>query len=493
MPTTGDVELTILDGGAAVVVPSATVQVVLGTAQSGTVGQVVATRNGNTLKEVFTEGPLVQAGAMTIARGGTVLAVRLASATAGAASAVTSTAVGGTSAVTVTGTPRLSALVKMKVITGGTIGAAGIRVEISLDAGRTFGPTISLGTANTLAIGDTGASFAFGAGTLVATATYTFGMTEPLWDTAGVQAALNALELSPYALAGWGSMHLTGIINGANAATINGFLNTLATRKVYTRLITAARDLGLPTAYGGTPESEATWSSSLLTDFGAVDAKRVLVTAGHYNLQSAISTPLTGLPKYRLPLSYALAAKQVTIAPQRHAGRVRDGSITEVIVDPTNDPVDGFTYHDERLNPSFRTNRFAAARTRIKKSGFYFDDPNLMSAQGSVFSLLPLGIVMDIACGVVTDVGQDDINEDVRLNKSGTIWETDARTIERNIQRQLEVNMVNTNMLSAARAVVDRDLNVRDLKKVKIAVTIWARGYVLEEDITIGYGTAEAA
>ncbi len=493
MTTTGDVELTILDGGAAVVVPSNTVQAVVGCSSSGTAAQVVATRNINTLISVFGYGPLVEAAALVIAKGGTVLAVKTPSNTAGAAGTVTSTALGGTSVVTVTGTPNDSYLIKLLIVTGGTIAAAGIRFQISLDAGRTYGPVYSLGTATTFAIPNTGVTLNFAAGTLAAGASYTVSTTEPLWNAAGVQAALNALQQSQYALVGWGSLHVVGPMSGANAATLQTYLATLAGGKIYTAAMTNARDLAMPAAWGGAGETEAAWTTSLLADFAANATDRVLVSAGHYNVQSPIPNPAGGAPKYRRPLSWALAARQVQIPPQRHAGRVLDGALSDIVVDPTVDPADGFVYHDERLNPGFDAARFCAARTRIKRQGFYIANPNLMSGTGSVYTLLPLRNVMDIACGIVTEVGQRDINEDVRLNKNGTIFENEARAIEGQMFEALKDQMIAVNMISDATVVVDRDVNVRTTSKVKVTVTIFARGYVLELDIVIGFGSGSEA
>jgi hypothetical protein len=145
--TTGDVELTILDGGAGVVVvPASSVQVVIGTCSGGTAAQIVPTRNPNTLSSNVGFGPAVDAGAMSIAAGGTVLFMKAATITAGVASAVTSTS-WGSSVLTVTGAPYDAYLAKVVVTKAGTIGTTGIRIKISLDAGRHYGPEISLGTA----------------------------------------------------------------------------------------------------------------------------------------------------------------------------------------------------------------------------------------------------------------------------------------------------------------------------------------------------------
>lgn len=489
MTTTGDVELTILDGGGAVTVPGASVQVVIGTSSAGTAAQVVATRSIKTLIDTFGYGPLVEAASLVILAGGTVLAMKAATTTAGAATTVDDNDATGTSVVTVTGTPYDSYQVEVLITTGGTRGTAGIKFQISLDAGRTYGPILSLGTATTYTIPQTGITLNFAAGTLVAGEYYTFSTTEPLWATGGVQACLNALQASQYAVTGWGSMHVVGACSGANASTIQGYVNTLATGKIFTRAIVSARDAAIPTAWGGAGETEAAWMTAVLADFAAVSAKRLCVTAGHYNMPSPI--PNNGVVyRLRRPLSWSLAARQVQIPPQRHAGRVKDGSLQEIVIDPTNDPSDGFVYHDERLNPGFDGARFAAARTRIKKKGFFLANPKLMSDTGSVFTLLPLGNVMDIACGIVNEIGTEDINEDIRLNKNGTIFENEALAIEQRMRQALNDNMVAKNMLSSVTVAVDRSNNVQSTSEVNVAVTIYARGYILQENISIGFGSA---
>lgn len=495
MATSGDVELTILDGGGAVTVPGSNVQVVIGCSSSGTAAQVVATRSIKTLIDTFGYGPLVEAASLVILKGGVVLAMKAATNTAGAQTAVADydSAGGGTptgtSVVTVTGNAYDTYQVKLLITTGGTRGTAGIKFKYSLDAGRNYSPIISLGTAVTYAIPQTGLTLAFAAGTLVAGEYYIFSTTEPLWSTGGIQACLNALQASSYATTGWGSMHITGPVSGADASTIQGYIETLATGKVFTRAIIGARDANIPTGWGGAGETESTWTSSVLTAFSAVSAKRLCICAGHYNMPSAI--PIAGVAyRFRRSLSWTLAARQVQIPPQRHAGRVKDGSLQEIVVDPTSDPADGFVYHDERLNPGFDGARFASARTRIKKKGYFLCNPNLMSDTGSVFTLLPLGNVMDIGCTIVNERGTELINEDVQTNRNGTLTEVVALEIEQALGSAIKDNMLAEKMISDFTVVVDRTWNVKSTSKVKIAVTLYSRDYILEADIEIGFGTA---
>lgn len=487
---TNDVELTILDGGGVVNVPAANVQLVVGAAPAGPIAQVIATRNPNTLSSVFQGGPVVEAGSMTIAKGGIVLAMRATTNTAGVVSAVDSSGKTGSSAVTVTGTPTDSAYVRFQVDVGGTLGSPGIKGRVSYDAGRSYGPQYSLNAAMTLVLPGLGVTLNFGAGTLVAGDFVRFKTTEALPNTAGIQACLAAIQAGPYGASGWGSAHILHPWIGADATAINGFAEAMKTAKLFTRLIIGTRDASPPNAWGGTGESEATWMNAIMLDYSGVDAKRVDACAGHYNMPGQLQVGGV-LPRYRRPLSWAVAARIAGIAPQRHAGRVRDGSLDQIAVDATNDPQDGFVYHDERNNPGLDDARFTSAQTRAKKGAVYYvKNPRLMAATGSVFWLHPFGAVMDVACDILTDVGQDEINDDVLTTKSGTIDPIEGKTIGMSLSRALEQKMTAANMISSATVVVDPDYNVRDNSKVKVKATIDRKGYILEMDIEIGFGTA---
>lgn len=394
----------------------------------------------------------------------------------------------GTSKITLTGTPVDDMFIEMLVSTAGTIGVSGIVVRVSYDAGRHFGPPLQLGTANSLVLTGSGVTLNFAAGTLVANDRFRFATEGPLSDAAGINACLDAINVSQYAAAGWGSTHIAHKISGADAATIQTKLAALAnTYFLYTRAMMFARDAKVPAAWGGPGETETTWSNALGTDFSALNANRLCISAGHYNMASAFQYALAGSPSFRRPLSFAQAARRVLIPPQRHDGRVRDGSLDNINVDPTLDPADGFIYHDEFFNPTLNGGRFSTARTRRGRPGFFINQPNMMSQQGSVFSILPLAAVMDVACSIVHQVGEDNINDDLTLNPNGTMTETDAKAIEAVMRGQLNAQMRDAKMISSCIVTVDRSVNVAATKNVKIDITIVARGYVLTETINIGY------
>lgn len=486
MATSGDVNITIADGGAAeAILPGSSVAFLMGCSSAGTAAQLFATTNPNTLITNLGYGLLPEAAAMVCQAGGTAICAKTTSNSAGSAGAVQFTGT-GSSVITASGTPYDETYVEFVCVKGGNIGTAGITFALSLDGGRNFGPTLALGTASSYTIPNTGLTLNFGVGSLTTGDVAKVKTTPPKWNTAGVQACINAFQASQFAVQGVGVMFLVGDMAGADASTIQTYLDTLATGHIYNRLIGNARDALAPTAWtGSSNEAESAWITSISNDFSAVSARRVSVSAGHYNMPSPFANPVAGAPRYRRPLSWAYAARQVTIPPQRHAGRVKDGALAEIVIDPTNDPTDGFVYHDERVNPGLDGARFASARTRIGLPGFYMVNPSLMSPPGSQFSILPLGNVIDIACDITNQFGQQEINEDVRLNPNGTIYENDARAIESLVNAQLQAQMVAKFMVSSASMTVDRTAVIQLTGKLPVVVAVQPRGYVLEVDETV--------
>ena len=577
--TTGDVELTLLDGTAGiVVVPSSRIQVVLGCATAGIVGQIVPTGSLATLASSFTSGPLPEAAALAVQAGGVVLAMRVTTATPGSINgpartipAITatntsspiqvtavahglatgdvvtiagtvgqtgangtfvitvlsadtftlggSTSVGawvsggtitftgtvqtgtGTSVMTLSGTPLDDFYPMVRIKAGGTVGTAGITFELSLDAGRNFGPTLALGTAVSYALAGTGLAWNFSTGKTLVAGDYARASTAgPAWNAAGIVAALAALAASPYAQTGWGSIHIVGVSAAADAAAFQTSgatsLDSLATGHIFTGAFLTWRDASPPAAWGGTGETEAAWMSAIEADITATSCRRLLGCAGFYNMPSAYPTAYASTPRARRPLTWAFAARQVGIPPQRHAGRVKDGALAQIVVDPVLDPNDGFIYHDERVNPGldFKTGgagRFTSARTRVGLGssglGYYVVNPLTLAPLGSDYWMWPYRAVMDVACGVVFQVGQTEINDDLVTQKNGTLPPSTVKELNSAFDGALAREMTSVAMISGATASVSPTANVRATGKVPVTVTISARAYVLEEDISLGF------
>ena len=380
--------------------------------------------------------------------------------------------------------------VQINVITGGTIGTGPIALQFSLDAGRTFGPTYQLGTNTSYAIPNTGITIDFAAGTLVTGEIIRMATTAPAWSTAGVSAALSAFQSSAYAIQGVGQMYLTGAVTESQAASIQGYLNTLQTGYIYNRILLESVDVTTPTAWGGAGgQTEAAWMTSIEGSFAALSGNRCDVGAGYYNIGSVYVNPIAGSPIYRRPGQWAAGWRQVACPPQLYAAQVNLGSLSPIIVNPLTDPTDGFVYHDERINPGLDASRFTSFWTRVGLPGYYLRNANLMSVIGSTLTILPLGLVLDVACDIVHQVGQQQIDSSLRLNSNGTIYINDAQALQQAFISAINAQM--STMLSGPPVVsVDLTTNVRATGIVNISVTLNSLGYVLQENVTIGYNNS---
>ncbi len=495
----GDVTLTINDNQlGTVTVSQSSVQVVIGCCSAGTANTLVVTKDPNVLVTNCGYGKGIEAAALAAVAGATVIFIKVPTASAGTATSVSAFAT-GTSVVTLTLDGTNGAFddyqVKFLVVNGGTRGTTGITFQLSLDAGRTYGPVISLGTATTYAIPNTGITLNFGVGTMVAGEFVRFSTTAMTWNTSGVQAALQALQNSAYAQTGWGAgIHIVGVCSGANASTIQGYLDTLATGFIYSFALVEVTDVTMQTAWGGAGgQTESQWMTAIQTDYAAVSAKRTVACAAHWNMPSVISNTSAGTPRYRRNIAFAAAARQATITPQRSSGRVRDGSLSQIVVDPTNDPTDGFVYHDEQANPGLEASRFLTTIVRIGLQGVYVKSPMMMSPSGSDFNILPRRAVMDLACAISHTVGQLYVQDDVRLKANGTIDERDAMGIEQTVQAALKSGLTANGYISASSVLVNRSINMASTSNLQFAVTITGRGYILTENITIGFLNPNAA
>lgn len=86
--------------------------------------------------------------------------------------------------------------VRIKCVTGGTIGTGGVTIQWSLDGGRTYSRTTALGTASTFAIPHSGVQVDFTVATIVAGDVFSVRTLAPAPSTADVTAGMAALAAS---------------------------------------------------------------------------------------------------------------------------------------------------------------------------------------------------------------------------------------------------------------------------------------------------------
>lgn len=514
------VTITVQDNGAsaAIAVPQQQLQLVIGCAIGGTVNQPFATTQAQSVQQQFIGGPLVEAAGLTCAGGGTVVCVSCPINTHGVATAVTTTVPNGsTSVVTLTLDATHGAwdtmYMMIRCVAGGTIGTApGPGIQISRDAGRTWGPVQYLGTATTLVIGSayatpaaggTGITANFGAGTMVGPSgpatnpvydTWQWSTTGPLWNVAGVVAALQAFGASQYAVAGVGSIHIVGPAATSDIASIQTELQTLATQFVFNRAIVELRDASPPTVWGGSAETEAAWIIAMQAIGSASTAQpRVCADGGWYNTPSVYATPDAGLPVYRRPLAWSHAVRRVQIGLATRAGWVLLGPYGNITVNPQTDPTDGFIYHNERLNPGLTAANIGAAQTWPKKGqGFFQSQEPLLAAPGSQFTELVIGNVLDAACDIAYAEGVNLVSSSLLTQANGTLDPIELNTIQGDIQTAENEGLIQTPLVSDVTVTISPTYNVQATGKVPITVSVLPFGYVNEIDETVNIAVAGA-
>jgi hypothetical protein len=508
MPAIPTVTIEVQDQGASasLTVPQANVQLKIGCAIGGTVNQPYATTSPQSLQTHLVGGPLLEAGGMVCRAGNVCIAIPCPIVTPGTATAVVATTPGNsTSVVTVTVDGTNGAwdryFVRARCLTGGTIGTAGIILQVSLDAGRNWGAPIAIGTALLLVlgapfspatVGGTGLQLNFAAGTMVAGDYWSFSTTAPAWNSAGVAAAYAAFFASQYAVAGIGSAHVVGVAGASDVSAIQTAVQAGTVGYVYSRAIVELRDALAPTAWGGSGESEATWIAALATAVSGENAQsRVCADGGEYNTPSPYANSAGGQPSYRRPLAWSHAVRRTQIPLQRRAGRVRDGAYSTITVDVSNDPRDGFIYHDERVTQGLNVARIGSAMTWPKKgAGFFQCQEPLLSPQGSQFTELAIGNVLDAACDIGYAAGVEEVSDDLVTQRNGTLDPTDRTVFQASVQRALTTGMVQTPLVSDVVCNVSATANVLATGVLPLTISVTPRGYAnaISETVSLNTG-----
>lgn len=387
----------------------------------------------------------------------------------------------GTSVVTLTGTPLDSTRMRVKIMRGGTIGTAGATFAWSRDGGVTYSPTLSLGTASTFVIPNTGITLNFAAGTVIAGDLHKFVTVEPKWGDSDVSDCIGLLgeTVQKFRL-----IHLVGDLSASSAVTFDVAVEGLTESYRYVGLLGHARDVASSDA------DENAWIDDLADDFSSFDSTRISVTAGHYNIVS----PIDG-SKCRRPLSFAAAARLMSRPIQEHAGRVRTGSLKGVSIPSEADrsklALDDLVYHDSRTTPGLKAARFMTGRTRIGRPGLYIDRPAMMSAPSSDYQLWPHRSVVDKACDITYEVLVDVLNDDLQLepsgDRAGKIVEKEAKGIESRLRSAFRDGLTSKRAASAVNATISRDDNIITTKRITAAVRVVPKGYVEGIDASVGF------
>ena len=480
------VTITELDGALGILPTSAgRLYALAGVSSAGPVDTPATYARVSDIQADFGGGPLVEAAAHYIEKyGRPVLLVRTGQTTVGAfpdgATVVETDS--GTSAVTVdnVGTaPWDDYEFHLKIVTGGTIGVAGITLQWSLDGGRTLSPVTALGTAADFTFPSSGAAGSeptvdFAAGDLNTGNVITFGGTAPKWNTTEIGTALDALIASA---ASWEICQTVGDLEGADFDTIDPkFTAALAAGKYFSWYGSTR----MPLTPLGVTETEAAYLIALDAIFSSKATVHGSICAGAAQTISSVSGR-----QYRRPVAFAVAAREAFVSEEVNIADVNLGTLPGVSIRDANGNA---LHHDESLNPGLDDARFTVLRTWNEIQGVYVNRERIFSAAGSDFDLHTKRRVINLAHGALRVYLIRRLNKPIRVDaQTGFILEEEAREIESGGRAALRSVLLAKPKASGIEFTISRTDNILSTKTINGTARIVPLAYPEFIEIEIGF------
>lgn len=436
------VNITKGDGNTGVVKPSPDgILAIIAPCEKGTANLAGAYARTDVAVAEFGYGVLTEFAAydMSVA-GKPVVLIRATASTAATNGTVTHTGA-GTSVVTATGVPLDDYDAEITIVAGGTIGVAGATLKWSLDGGKTYSGVIALGTANTFTIPNSGCTFAFGAGTLLAGQKEAFAAKGPRLTNANLVTALEALRVYG---GGWDTVLVGGMdATAADLATLDTWLLARNAEGKYRT--------GLMNALPRDPltQTEAQYAAAMTTAWAAATSINACVAGDAGDLISILRGN-----RQRRPVALGLAARGMLTDISVDAAYVSDGPITGFkIYDDRNN----VKYHDEQLFPTLDDLRLVTLRSVPGREGAFITNPNLLSPSGSDYVYWQHARVMNRACEITFQLLTSRLSKGVRKDlATGFILEEEALEIEGLINAELDKQLTTPKRVSGAKFVLSR-------------------------------------
>lgn len=425
------------------------------------------------VRATFGEGPTVESACYELEwTGRPVIITRTGTTTVGAYTNLVTSGVLGTSVVTNNAAtePVDDFEAYLEVVTGGTIGVAGITYKWSLDGGRTMSAITALGTA-VFALLPGNVRFNFAAGTLLAGDKVTCRTTAPKWNTAQLSSALTALK---------NSLEVFQIVQVVGP--IAGDADVVAMQAAAVAMEAVGKEVSFVwnTRVRNVGETEAQFKTAMDTAFAASVSKQSIPCAEGCETQSPISQR-----QYLRPISFSVASRLVDVRPGQDIAEKDLGPLPGVrIVDAANNP----KHHDERLFPGLDDSRFTTLRSWANSRGAFVNNCRVLSTPGSDYQFGQHLRVINLACDIARRVLEGRSSADVIVSASnGFIIEDEASDIDTAVDHELDELLVKTRNASAAKFLLNRTDNLLSTFKLKGKVRVTPLGYVKFFDVDVGF------
>jgi len=465
------VTINVLDGALGILPTGNKPLAVTGPCTKGALNTPVGFGRVSDLVAMFGYGPAIEGASDYIQRGSQVLFCRAAATTAGANGTLDNSGVTGTSVITADGavTPIDDFDVVFLVDVGGTIGTAGIVFRYSLDGGNSYSPQVSLGTANTYTIANSGVKINFAAGTLVANDASNWRTTAPKSSNTDIASALTALQQSTVA---WDQCLIATEIGSSVFDAID---TAFAAMNLAGKPTWWIGNCALPTK----AQTEATYKTAMDAIFATRSSLYGTLCYGDVEMISAVSGR-----KYRRPVAFRAASIEAGLSEEQNSANLNLGSIGVSIRDDNGNP----KHHDESVNPGADDSRYYVLRTVPGVQGVYVNRPRIFSPAGSDFYLIPHRRVMNLAINALNVYFARRLNNPILVNsKTGYILESEALEIEKGAEQILRSVLLAKPKASGIQFALSRTDNLLSTKTLTGDARVIPLAYSEFINIAVGF------
>lgn len=356
--------------------------------------------------------------------------------------------------------------------------------KYSLDGGETFSSEIAMVASYTGLASSHGLTLAFTGSAFKVGDEFRFNATGPAMDSTALSNALTALHADTSV---WEGLHVIGALTGAQAATVESWHGTCRTDGRFAWTVIEARDF--TEAEKASTTGNATWQTAVKADYAAVTSTygQLATVAGN------IETVIPGKGIFRRSGAWAAVTQISRVPISQHPGAPAESGPLRGVYKPAGSPG---LYQDERVNPGMggSIGRFMTLQTLIGRVGEFFvgdaagkRSPGTMASGSSDYSLhMNVRLAMK-ALRLMQEVGTNFLARRLRCKVNGSLLESEAKDIERQINSYLKNFLTDEGDCVRALSVVDRTANVLSTKTLPIDIFILPFGYPLEVRITVGF------
>ncbi len=455
------------------------IAVVVGPASDGPLLLPAAFVSPTDIVANFAKGPLVNLASTLIKRTGkAAIVVRTNITTEGGYGAVDSTGVLGTSVPTADDTvhPYDEYEPYIEVVTGGTVGSAGITYRWSLDAGRTPSAVTSLGTATSITLTEGNCKFLLAAGTLVAGDVFFCRTTPPLEDADDLTEAHAVIGETGMP---WNFAAYANVLTSAKVGLVDTWMKALWAAGKYKAARGNARGPNVA-------ETEAQYLAAMASEFGSTTSEFVALAAGYCEFLA--DTP--GTYQFRRPASWitTVRALEKRIIPSRtDLGEVGLGPIAaDLRVRDTNlGRKSGL--HDESLDPGLDALGFETLYYDEDYKGVLCTTPHIFASVGSDNYLWQYRSVKNRWADAVRKALKARCRKHIFVNpKTGYIKKTEAKDIN-NLVDQAVRDAVGDSLSAASFHTIETDNLLPQNSKVRGDGRMVPLAYPIGFEITEGF------